>query len=138
MPGLRARGVACLLLIAGGVMGAPLPGAHAAFPIATAATTHTQSGSRTFTVRSKTTATITLGYPLALKFANATYSGKVRLLKPGHAPRGRTRPRLSLVRILSRGPAEGGSVFRVRVRDRNRPSAAPVRVKLTTTTTWSS
>jgi len=113
-------------------------GAWAVCGVAAAATTHTQSASRTFTVRSQTTATLTFGFPFALKYANAKYTGRVRILPPARVARGQTRPRLSLVRVLSRGSAEGGSVYRVRVRDGNPASAAPVRVRLTTTTTWSS
>ena len=89
-------------------------------------------------MRSQTTATLTLGFPFALKYANAMYSGRVRVLAPSRRAKGRTRPRRSLVKVLSRGPAEGGSVYRVKVRNSNAGTAAPVRVRVTTTTTWSS
>ena len=64
------------------------------------------------------TITVNVPYPAALEFAGATYSGAVRIIGAPAAVGGR-RPRAALVRVLSDGSAEGGSVFRVRIRNSN-------------------
>jgi hypothetical protein len=129
MTGKLVRAATSILVLAGGLY---------AGGVASAATVHRQSASRTFIVRSQTTQTDILGFPFALKYGNAQYSGKVRILPPARGGRGQARPRLSLVKVLSRGPAEGGSVYRVKVRNNNPRPAAPVRMRVTTTTMWSS
>jgi hypothetical protein len=77
------------------------------------------------------TRTVTVSYPDALEYGNATYSGTVRVVAvagAGHAPD------LAKVRILSRGSVLGGSEYRVRARNTNAPGTAPVRLELTVTT----
>jgi hypothetical protein len=75
---------------------------------------HTQ----TISVLPARTTTVNVAYPDALEFGGATYSGEVRLIGPNPAVGGR-RPKLSLIKVLSRQSAEGGSVLRVRIRNAN-------------------
>jgi hypothetical protein len=100
-----------------------LPAAYAG--TVAAKTRHTKSVTKTFVLRSGTTKTFNVGYPFALKYANAKYSGKVVI-----------QPKSSKVKVLSKGSAAGGSVFRVKVRNGNAISVHPVGVRVTATTTW--
>jgi hypothetical protein len=77
------------------------------------------------------TRTVTVSYPDALEYGNATYSGNVRVVAvvgAGHAPD------LAKVRILSRGSVLGGSEYQVRARNTNALGTAPVRLEVTVTT----
>jgi hypothetical protein len=62
--------------------------------------------------------TVNVAYPDALEFGGATYSGTVKIISSDPKVGG-PRPRLSLVKVLSKGSAEGGSVLRVRIRNGN-------------------
>lgn len=86
------------------------------------------SRSRTFTLHAHTTKTFQVGYPAALKFKGAKYSCTVKVSGPGK----------SGVRILSKGPALGGTVCRVKARNRNKfeDPLDDARIKITTTTTY--
>jgi hypothetical protein len=64
------------------------------------------------------TTTVNVAYPDALEFAGATYSGEVRVIRP-NPDVGGTPPKLSLVTVLTKEPAEGGSVLHVRIRNAN-------------------
>jgi hypothetical protein len=90
-----------------------------------AKTRHTKSVTKTFVLKSGATKAFNVGYPLALKYGNAKYSGKVVI-----------QPKSSKVKVLSKGSAVGGSVFRVKVRNGNASSVHPVSVRITATTTW--
>ncbi len=81
---------------------------------------------RTVALRPGRTATVNLPYPDALEFGGARYSGTVKILLPPPSARGR-RPTLHLIKLLSDGPAEGGSLFRVRIRNDNPPGTLPAR-----------
>jgi hypothetical protein len=77
------------------------------------------------------TRTVTVSYPDALEYANATYSGTVRVVAVaagGHAPD------LAKVRILNRRSVLGGSEYRVRARNTNALDTAPARLEVTATT----
>jgi hypothetical protein len=91
-----------------------------------------RSTSQTFTLRPGSTRSFSVSYPEALEFGGARYSGSVQILLPhrstAHVPRAR------LVRVLSRGSSEGGSLFTVRVRNANVAGTAPVRIRVTATT----
>ena len=82
----------------------------AAILAGTAIASVTLTRSRTFTLHAHSTATYNVRYPAALKFPNARYSCTAKVSGPGK----------SGVRILSRGSAEGGTVCRVKARNRNK------------------
>jgi hypothetical protein len=103
--------------------------------LADAKTRHTRSTSKTFVLPDATTRTFSVGFPFALKYANAHYTGKVAIILPRNSPPGRT-PSQALVKVLSKGPAVGGSVYRVKVRNSNAQIKLSVRVRITATTTW--
>ena|SRR5258707_10503832 len=87
-----------------------------------------ESHSKTVTLGAKSTKTINVGYPDALKFSGASYSCtfKVTGVDPGK------------VKILFHGSAEGGTVCRVKARNPASPSIdASVKLKVTATTTHS-
>jgi hypothetical protein len=93
--------------------------------VALAKTRH--SASKTVTVPGRTTKTIDVRYPQALKFKNAKYSCTFKVT--GVDPR--------KVKILFHGSALGGTVCRVKARNPARPSIdASVRIKVTATTTY--
>jgi hypothetical protein len=75
--------------------------------------------------------TVTVGYPDALEYGNAVYSGTVRVIAVKHGGRA---PNLAKVRILSRGSVLGGSAYQVRARNENAHGTAPVRLEVTATT----
>jgi hypothetical protein len=77
------------------------------------------------------TRTVTVGYPDALEYGNATYSGTVRVVV---VKTGGKAPDLAEVRILSRGSVLGGSAYEVRARNDNAHGTEPVRLEVTVTT----
>jgi hypothetical protein len=77
--------------------------------------------------------TVDVVYPDALEFGGATYSGKVKILGPNPEVGGR-RPRLSLIDVLSKGSAEGDSVYRVRIRNANPRGTLSARAEITAIT----
>jgi hypothetical protein len=77
--------------------------------------------------------TLSVPYPDALEYGNARYSGRWIVLPPLPGARGR-RPSIADVKALSAGEAEGGSLFRVRVRNDNPAGTAPVRLEVIATT----
>ena len=85
-----------------------------------------KSNSKTVTLGARSTKTVTVPYPDALKFGNAKYSCKWQItgVEPGK------------VKILSHGSAEGGTVCRVKARNPAAPSIdASVKFKVIATTT---
>lgn len=85
-----------------------------------------KSNSKTVTLGARSTKTVTVPYPDALKFGGATYkcTWKITGVDPGK------------VKILSHGSAEGGTVCRVKARNPAAPSIdASVRFKVIATTT---
>jgi hypothetical protein len=95
--------------------------------VALAKTRH--SASKTVTLPAKTTKTIDVGYPQALKYKNAKYSCAVKVVNTVDPKK---------VKILSHGSAKGGTVCRVKARNTvQRPSIdATAHVKVTATTTY--
>ena len=102
--------------------------ACAAIAQAASAAPHTlvKRDMRTVALRPGRTTTVTVPYPDALEFGGARYSGTVKILLPPPGARGR-RPTLRLIKLLSDGPAEGESLFRVRIRNDNPPGTLPAR-----------
>jgi hypothetical protein len=109
---LRARSAAALTTAALALAGAS--GALAAKPIV-------KHHSRAVTIAAGATRTVSVPYPDALEYANATYSGSVRV----------TAGRRSQLEILSRGSALGGSLYRVRARN---TGSATLRIEVVATT----
>jgi hypothetical protein len=120
--GLRAAGVA----VAAAVV---LLGAGVAF----AARSVVKSNTGFVSVPAQQTRTLSVPYPDALEYGNARYSGRWIVLLPRPGTKG-SKPRISAVRALSAGEAEGGSLFRVRVRNGNAAGTAPVRLEVVATT----
>jgi hypothetical protein len=84
-----------------------------------------QSHSKTVTLQGRTTKTVDVGYPNALKFRGAKYSCTWKV--SGVDPR--------KVKILFHGSVKGGTVCRVKARNPARPSIdASVKLKVTATT----
>jgi hypothetical protein len=77
--------------------------------------------------------TLSVPYPDALEYGNARYSGRWIVRLPLAGTKG-SEPRIAAVRALSAGEAEGGSLFRVRVRNGNPVGTAPVRLEVIATT----
>ncbi|MGD1051130.1 MAG: hypothetical protein ABR947_08685 [Solirubrobacteraceae bacterium] len=77
--------------------------------------------------------TLSVPYPDALEYGNARYSGRWIVLLPLPGTKGRE-PSIAKVKALSAGEAEGGSLFRVRVRNGNAVGTAPVRLEVIATT----
>jgi len=98
---------------------APALGAHAI----------TKEASATVTLAPGETRTVTVGYPDALEYGNASYSGRTVVLGPAPGAPGR-QPRRSAVAVLGASSALGGSDYRVRVRNRNPSGTAPERVRV--------
>lgn len=88
---------------------------------------------RTVLLRPGRVTTASVPYPDALEFGGARYSASVKLLPPPAGEPGR-RPNMRLIKILARGPVEGGSLYRVRIRNANAPGTLPARAVLTATT----
>ena len=85
-----------------------------------------KSATRTVRVPAGQVRTIEIPYPDALKFGGARYSDRVTILSPPPSKHGK-RPNLRLVKLLSDGPIEGGSLLRVRIRNDNPPGTLPAR-----------
>jgi hypothetical protein len=86
-----------------------------------------------FNVPAQRTRTLSVPYPDALEYGNARYSGRWIVLPPLPGAKGR-KPSIGDVKVLSAGEAEGGSLFRVRVRNSNPAGTAPVRLEVIATT----
>jgi hypothetical protein len=84
-------------------------------------------------VPAQQTRTLSVPYPDALEYGNARYSGRWMVLLPLPGAKGRE-PSIAKVKTLSAGEAEGGSLFRVRVRNGNAVGTAPVRLEVIATT----
>jgi hypothetical protein len=93
-----------------------------------AGATTRKSNTKTFTLHAHTTKTFQVGYPFALKFRGAKYSCTVTVSGPGK--RG--------VKILSKGPAKGGSVCSVKARNSNKfeDPLEDAKLKITATTVY--
>jgi hypothetical protein len=77
------------------------------------------------------TRTLSVAYPDALKYANATYSGKYVL----RAVKSKLRaPDLAKVKILYAGSVLGGSAYAVHADNTNPAGTAAVRISVTATT----
>jgi hypothetical protein len=125
--GLLSR--CCVVLLLGGLGGAALPAAAASAGASVVVKRHEE----TVSVLPARTSTFEVSYPDALEFGDAVYSGTVRLLGPNPDVGGR-RPKLSLVRVLSSGSAEGDSVLRVRIRNANPLGTLAVRAEIVAVT----
>jgi len=89
--------------------------------------------SETVELYSGRTTTVNVPYPDALEYAGARYAGRVRII--GAPPQvGGPRPRLGLIRVLSSGPALGGSELRVRIRNSNPGGTLAARAVVTAIT----
>lgn len=86
--------------------------------------------SATVTIAAGQTRTLTVPFPDALRYGNATYRGthSVTALASGRAPDPH------LVRVLSAHSILGGSEYQVRIRNANPAGTAAVRVRVTATT----
>ena len=96
----------------------------AAFGAVAAAST-TKSARKSVALLQRQTKTINVGYPFALKYRGARYSCKVGVSGPARRK----------VAILSKGPAVGGTVCRVRARNNSRVSGLDGTAKVTVTAT---
>lgn len=111
------------------------PGIAAALALLAAATTAAAAGgrvkhaTRTVQIAAGKTRTVTVPYPDALKYGNATYSGRTIVLGavPGAAGTG---PQRGLVTVLEAGSVLGGSEYRARIRNANAKGTAPERVEV--------
>jgi hypothetical protein len=114
---IRLTALACVTAVA----------AMAALSGASAAKTGLTT-TKTFTLPANTTRTFNVGYPQALKHKGAEYSCTTFVSGLGK----------KYVKILSRGPALGGSVCRVKARNTAKlPSLdTTAKVKVTATTTF--
>lgn len=79
------------------------------------------------------TGTLTVPYPDALEYGNARYVGRVLVLAPRRATKGRA-PDLLKVRILDAMPVQGGSGYQARAHNGNRAGTAAVRLEVIATT----
>ncbi len=88
----------------------------------------TKTAHKTVMLLQGQTKTVDVPYPQALKHAGAKYSCTAKASGPAKGK----------VRILSRGSALGGSVCRVKARNRNKfeDPLDDARIKITTTTTY--
>jgi hypothetical protein len=96
----------------------------AAFGAVAAAKT-TKSARKSVVLVQRQTKTINVGYPFALKYKGARYSCRVSVSGPARRK----------VTILSKGPAVGGTVCRVRARNNSRVSGLDGTAKVTVTAT---
>jgi hypothetical protein len=101
--------------------------------VALAASPITKSNSAYTSVSPGRTGILTVGYPDALEYGNAHYSGRWQLKPPTAGTRGRA-PVLAKVKILSAGSALGGSEYEVKAHNGNAKGTAPVRLFATATT----
>jgi hypothetical protein len=102
---------------------------------ALAAPPKTKTARNTCLIPAGTTRTCDLRYPDAKRFARARYAARARLLGPKVLRHGQREPDLRKVKFLFTGSAHGGTVFRVKLRNRNRAGTAAPRVRLVATTT---
>jgi hypothetical protein len=123
--GLLSR--CCVVLALGAAGGAGSRAAAAGAPVVV------KRHEETVSVLPARTSTFEVSYPDALEFAGAVYSGAVKIIGPNPAVGGR-RPKLSLVRVLSSGSAEGDSVLRVRIRNANPPGTLAARAEIVAVT----
>jgi hypothetical protein len=77
--------------------------------------------------------TANVAYPDALKFADATYAGTIKIIGANPMVGGR-RPDLGLVKVLSKQSTEGGSTLRVRIRNDNPHGTLAARAVVTAIT----
>jgi hypothetical protein len=98
-----------------------------------AAAATTKRGSTTKTIAAGKTVTVAVPYPDALKYGNATYSGRAVVRGPAPGATG-SAPSLAKVTILSKGSVLGGSEYQVRAHNGNAPGTAPVRLEVIATT----
>jgi len=119
----RARGVRRTLAIAAALALAPATAA------AGAASDVVKRATRTVRIAAGKTRTVDLPYPDALKYGNATYSGKVIVLGAVRGAAG-TAPRRGLVSVLDAGSVLGGSEYMARIHNANVKGSAPVRVEV--------
>jgi hypothetical protein len=101
--------------------------------VALAASPITKTNSAQTNISPGRTGTLTVGYPDALEYGNARYSGRWQLRPPTPGNRGRA-PVLAKVKILSAGSALGGSEYEVKAHNGNAAGTAPVRLFATATT----
>jgi len=115
--------------------GAAAIGAGALFAAgaAIAASSVTKHHTGFFNVPAGQTRMLSIPYPDALEYGNATYSGRdvVRAVKFGPKLRA---PDLGKVRILYDGSVQGGSAFEVRAHNANGAGTAAVRLEVIATT----
>jgi hypothetical protein len=78
------------------------------------------------------TRSLSVPYPDALEYANASYLGRHRLARQPGA--GGTAPSLAKVTILEAQSVEGGSLYMVRAHNANALGSAPVRLTITAIT----
>jgi Flp pilus assembly protein CpaB len=102
---------------------------------ASAATARRQTATKTCSIPAGTTRTCELRYPDAKKFPRARYAGRAQLLLARRLRPGERQPDLRRVKFLFTGSVRGGTVFRVKVRNRNDARTAAARVRLRATTT---
>ncbi|MGD0198457.1 MAG: hypothetical protein ABSC56_11220 [Solirubrobacteraceae bacterium] len=100
---------------------------------ALAASTIELQASTTVNIAAGRTETVTVGYPDALEYGNATYAGRTVVLGPPAGARGAT-PSRGAVKVLSAGSVLGGSAYKVRIHNANRSGTAPLRVAVTAIT----
>jgi hypothetical protein len=101
----------------------------AATAIASGSVTDHSSGS--FNVAPGKTRVLAIPYPDALKYGNATYSGRYAVSAVTSKLKA---PDLTKVKILYAGSVLGGSSYEVRAHNANRADTAAVTIKLTATT----
>jgi hypothetical protein len=130
MPALTTMGSSVRLggrfaAVAALVCAAALTGPAALLGAAAAKTP--KSNTKTFILPAHTTKTFQVGYPFALKFSGAKYSCRATVSGLGKG----------YVKVLSRGPALGGTVCRVKARNNamlpSLDTTANVKVIATTT-----
>jgi hypothetical protein len=128
----RRMGISALRLRWAGVA-AIAAGALLAASAAIAASSVTKHFIGFFKVPAGQTRMLSIPYPDALEYGNATYSGRdiVRAVKFGPKLRA---PDLTKVRILYAGSVQGGSSFEVRAHNANAAGTAAVRVEVIATT----
>jgi len=89
--------------------------------------------SRTITLAPGKTRTVTVPYPDALKYGNATYSGRTIVLGAAPGAAG-SAPERALVKVSLAGSVLGGSEYQARITNTNPSGTAPERVKVIATT----
>jgi hypothetical protein len=103
---------------------------------ALAAPKHRRSVTKIFSIPSGTTRAFAVPFPGPHRATGVTYSGTAVLLYAKHLRPGQRQPDLRKVRILVSRAELRRLVYRVKVRNRNGPHAASVRLRVTATTTY--